>query len=142
MREGPKLEFYVLNHDFNEKKIYHYNIFNNIRVYENVVRETRKYLRSPKKYKKVKFQFGDEPQVVLYGKEAYVDEIRSIVMWQEWSRCEYEISVGYAFEDDASKLEKWDCYKQFEPNKEMVCDYILAQYKKWQKEQKDNSAKK
>ena len=29
-----KLHFYVLNYDFNNHKVIHYNIFNNIRVHE------------------------------------------------------------------------------------------------------------
>ena len=52
MEKGPKLEFYVLNEEFNTGKIGHYNIFNNRLVYDYVVKETRKYLRSPKKYKR------------------------------------------------------------------------------------------
>lgn len=141
MEKGPKLEFYVLNEEFNTGKIGYYNIFNNRSVYDCVVKETRKYLRSPKKYKRYISGFGKEESKYIYGKEAYVDEIRSIIMWQEWSRVEYEISVGPLFEQDPTKYEKWDCYKQFLPNKELVADYILNQYRKWQKEQK-NSTKK
>ena len=50
-------------------------------------------------------------------------------MWQEWSRCEYEISVGDAFEEDVNKLEKWDCYKQAEPNMEVITDMCIKRVK-------------
>ena len=140
MRE-VELKFYVLNYDWNANKVVNYNIFNNINVYESTIREAKKYLRNPSKYKRYISGFGGEESYYLYGKEAFVDELRSIVSWQEWSRREYEISVGDAFETDLNKFEKWDCYRQFEPNKELVADYVLAQVRKWQKEQKKNSVK-
>lgn len=138
MRE-VELKFYVLNYDWNANKVVNYNIFNNINVYESTVREAKKYLRNPSKYKRYISGLGGEESYYLYGKEAFVDELRSIVSWQEWSRREYEISVGDAFETDLNKFEKWDCYRQFEPNKELVADYVLAQVRKWQKEQKKDS---
>ncbi len=38
-------EFYVLNYDFNKKKVVNYNIFNNIRVQEWTERAVKKYLK-------------------------------------------------------------------------------------------------
>ena len=132
----PKLEFYVLNYNWNAKKVVNYNIFNNINVYETAVREAKKYLRNPGKYKHYVMGFGKDESYYLYGKEAFIEELRMTVSWQERSRREYEISVGDAFETDLEKFEKWDCYQQFEPNKELVADYVLNQVRKFLKEQK------
>ena len=127
MIEGPKLEFYVLNYDWNKKKVFNYNIFDNYSVYKCVVKETKKYLRAPRKYK---FKRFDETETI-YGFDALVKEIDRIVRWQEWARCEYEIYVGDAFEEDVSKYEKWDCYQQFTPNKEMFTQYVIKQVRNY-----------
>ena len=98
-----QFEFYVLNYDFNKKKVVNYNIFNNIRVQEWTEKAVRKYLRSPKKFKYESF-FNKE---VIYGFDALVREIDGIIKWGEWSKREYEIGVCDAFETDINKLEKW-----------------------------------
>ena len=102
-----KLQFYVLNYDFNKRQIVHYNIFNNIHVYEST-------LELIKDYNDNKYSFDE-----------FVKELINIVKWQEWSRREYEISVGDAFEEDLDKFEKWDCFEQFKPNAEMFAHYLL-----------------
>lgn len=135
MRE-VNLEFYVLNYNWNENKVVNYNIFNNIHVYEFTIKAVKKYLRNQSKYSKTIYGYGDKETKILYGKEAFVEELRSIIQWQEWSRREYEISVGDAFESDINKMEKWDCYQQFLPNKELVADYVINQYRKFKKKTK------
>ena len=137
-----QFEYYVLNYDCNKKCVEHFNVFRNINVQERTEKEIKKYLRNPKKYKRESYH-----KETLYGFKALCEEIRSIIMWQEWSRREYEISVSDAFvlevEDIYNsidsfrsledlkeelekqvkrnpKLEKWDCYKQCEPNIEMI----------------------
>lgn len=102
-----KLQFYVLNYDFNKKKVVHYNIFNNIHVYNSTLELINDY------YDK------------KYSFEEFVNELTKIVQWQEWARREYEISVGDAFETDITKFEKWDCFEQFKPNIEMFAHYLL-----------------
>lgn len=103
----PNFEFYVLNYDFNSKKVVLFNTFNNINVYNNAVALTQDYFNGETSYNN------------------YVDELRCIIMREEWSRREYEISVGDAFETDINKLEKWDCYKQCEPNMEAIADMCI-----------------
>ena len=127
-----QFEFYVLNYDFNKKKVINYNIFNNIRVQEWTEKAVRKYLRSPKKFKYESF-FNKE---VIYGFDALVREIDGIIKWGEWSRREYEISVGDAFESDINKLEKWDCYAQAKPNMVIIAHEVIRQYKEQLKEEK------
>lgn len=128
-------EFYVLNYDINSKKVFNYNIFNNIRVYEAVEKEVKKYLRAPKKYTYKSFMDGN----VYYGFEAFCKELDSIIRWQEWSRIQYEISVGEPFETDCNKLEKWDCYMQCRPNIPMIAREVIYQYKQHKKESKDKT---
>ena len=128
-----QFEFYVLNYDFNRRKVVNYNIFNNILVQERVEKAIKKYLRAPKKFKYESFHKGVEP---LYGFDALVKEIDSTIHWQEWSRSEYECSVGYAFETDCSKLQKVDCYMQAHPNAEIITHTVLRQYKEQLKKER------
>ena len=120
-----QFEYYVLNYDTNKKKVIPYNIFRNINVQECTEREIKKYLRSPKNYTYKSFDGKDE----IYGFDGFVKDIDHIIRWQEWSRREYEVSVGDAFEDDCEKLEKWDCYGQAHMNIEMIAHEVIRQYK-------------
>lgn len=128
IENGPKFEFYVLNRDINRKKIINFNIFWNIRVYENTLKEVKKYVRSPKTYCYKSFMKDQEP---IYGFEAFCEELRSIIRWQEWGRCEYEIAVGDHMNDDLSRYEKWDCFMQAEPNIEVIAREVIYQYKEF-----------
>ena len=156
-----QFEFYVLNYDFNKKKVVNYNIFNNIRVQEWTERAVKKYLRAPKKFSYT--PFGKDVETI-YGFDALVKEIDSIIAWQERGRREYEVSVGDAFiteirdivrevergsltndnlydelkktEKHNAKLEKWDCYEQAKPNMKMITYEVIRQYKE-QKKVKD-----
>ena len=127
-----QFEFYVLNYDFNKKKVVNYNIFNNIRVQEWTEKEVRKYLRAPKKYKHI-VQYENKilgrEEIAIYGFDALVEEIDRTIKWGEWSKREYEISVGDAFETDINKLEKWDTYSQAHPNAEIIAYTVIRQYK-------------
>ncbi len=128
-----KFEYYVLNYDFNKQQVEHFNIFRNIYVQEHVEKAIRKYLRSPKSYKYENYGNGG----TIYGFDGLCADIERTIMWQEWGRREYEISVGDAFEDDCSKLEKWDCFMQAKPNIPMIVRECIYQYK----EQKKNGQK-
>ena len=156
-----QFEYYVLNYDFNKKKVVNYNIFNNIIVQERTEKAVKKYLRCPKKFKYEPFSKYAE---ILYGFEALCKEIESIIRCEEWSRCEYEIAVGSLFtteirdvvrevergnlavenlydelkkqEQRNFKLEKWDCFGQAKPNMKMITYEIIRQYKE-QKKEKD-----
>lgn len=126
-----QFEFYVLNYDCNKRKVEMFNIFRNIHVQECTEKAVKKYLRSPKNFKYESFHKDIEP---IYGFEALVKEIDSIIRWQEWSRRQYEISVSDAFETDIDNLEKWDCYMQAQPNVEMITREVIYQYKQQKKE--------
>ena len=102
----------------------------NCYVQEYTEKAIKKYLRSPKNYKYERY--GED---TLYGFEGLCQEIERIIQWQEWGRCEYEISVGDAFEKDCSKLEKWDCYMQAKSNIPMIARECIYQYKEQRKEE-------
>ena len=55
---------------------------------------------------------GKDNETIIYGFEGFCRKLKMIIMCEENSRREYEISVGDAFETDCNKLEKWDCYNQ------------------------------
>ena len=105
-----QFEWYVLNEYFNRNhSIEPYNIFNNIRVNE----ETNNLCV---KYKRDKMSF-----------ENFTEELRKVIMWQEWSRCEYEIMVGGLF-SDMNDYQKIDCYQQALPNMKIIAKYVLEEY--------------
>lgn len=127
-----QFEYYVLNYNPNAKKIEPFNIFRNYYVQEYTEKAIKKYLRSPKNYKYVvqhKNDFLGREEIAVYGFDALVKEIDSIIKWREWSKREYEISVGDAFETDINKLEKWDTYSQAHPNAEIIAYTVIRQYK-------------
>lgn len=117
-------EYYVLNYDHNKGEVYLFNIFRNIHVYEKTKEEVKKYLKDPEKYSR-----EDSTGKKVFGFEAFCKELASIIMWQEWSRYEYEISAGAPFEKNPEKLEKWDCWMQCAPNIEMIAREVIYQYK-------------
>ena len=132
-----QFEYYVLNYNPNAKKIEPFNIFRNCYVQEYTEKAVRKYLRSPKNYKYVvqhKNDFLGREEIAVYGFDALVKEIDSIIAWQERGRREYECSVGDAFTTDCNKLEKWDCYMQTKPNIPMIARECIYQYKEQRKE--------
>jgi hypothetical protein len=127
-----EFKWYVLNYNINAKKVEMFNIFSNWSLKEAVEKEIRKYLRAPNKYVYKDYWQDSE----IKGFEGFCKEIESLIMWQEWGRVEYEISVGEPFEKDVSKLEKWDCYQQCEPNIEAIVYTVIRQYKEQIKNKK------
>lgn len=104
--------YYALNYNFNERKIEFFNVFNNILVYEHTVKAVNDYWKGK------------------YTLEEFINELDHIIMWQEWSRCEYEIAVGYLFEEDTDKFEKIDCYQQAHANIDLIAQQVINEFKK------------
>ena len=130
-------EYYVLNYNHNAKKVEMFNIFNNYLLNDAVQKEVKKYIRSPKKYTIRKFDFTTQSYNELSGFEAFKTEILDLIKWQEYGRYEYEIGVTEAFANGESKIEKWDCYMQCEPNIETICFAIIKQYQSSKKKRKE-----
>lgn len=125
-----QFEFYVLNFNINKQQAEMFNIFRNHRVNEAVEAEVKKYIKLGNKYT---CPFTAEDNKTLTGFNALVYEVDNIIMWQEWSRCEYEISVGSLFDETGQTFEKWDCYRQAHANKEAIARECLYQYKQHHK---------
>lgn len=137
---GPNFEFYVVNENFNQKKMVMWNIFNNCIIYDWTLQAVKKYVRSPQKFKRVKWGHSEEDRTI-YGFEAFCEELRGIFMHELWSRCEYEfcISPWICRDDELQKrTEKWDGFKQVEPNIPVIAREVIYQYKLWKKENKSN----
>lgn len=111
-------EWYVLNNSWYDTKKFEgypytggkikpFNIFANGPLLE----ETRKLCD---RYKRYNMSFDD-----------FVEELRSLVLWQEWARCEYEILVGDLFDGKQYKI---DCYQQVLPNIRILAKYVLQTY--------------
>ena len=129
-----------MNYNPNTKKIEPFNIFRNYYVQEYTEKAIKKHLRSPKNYKYVvqhKNDFLGREEIAVYGFDALVKEIDSIIAWQERGRREYECSVGDAFTTDCNKLEKIDCYYQSKPNMKIIAREVIFQYKKQLKEKNE-----
>ena len=104
--------FYALNYDFNGRKVEFFNVFNNILVYDYTVKAVKDYWKGK------------------YTLEEFTKELDHIIMWQEWSRCEYEIMVGDLFEQDPNNYEKIDCYQQAHANIDLIVQQVINEFKK------------
>lgn len=134
--ENIYFTFYTKRYDINHHKIEDWNIFNNWLVEDAVRKEVRKYLRNPSKYKCSKYSYATNEEEIIFGFDGLCRELDSIFKWQFWSRVEYEFSMGAPFEEDATRLEKIDCYSALKPNIPMIAREVIYQYKQQVKEQK------
>ncbi|WP_270592280.1 hypothetical protein [Faecalibacillus intestinalis] len=153
---NPKFQFYVLNYDHNKNKVVNFDIFNNWHVYNEVLKEVKKYCRSANKYAFTRHRMSGKE--TYYGFEGLCAAI-DFALRDEWSRCEYEIIVDGLFshsqpkenetkdekikrlEKDLNSGEKWDCYQQAIPNIEIIAREVIYQYKQWDKQRKLNKDK-
>lgn len=101
------MEWYVLNYNFNSKKIEPINIFN----YGNFLKDIKEIY---KKYIERKEDI-----------EFFENKINSELLYYFWSKREYEISVGDLFEKDLEKYEKIDVYYQVKMNFKAFIEYLL-----------------
>ena len=97
------MEWYVLNYDFNKKQIIKFNIFNNIKFYSGVKELLESYTDI----------------------DDFVSGLTSLLRYCFWCKREYEISVADAFEEDLSKYEKIDVYRQVAPNLKLIANLII-----------------
>ena len=100
------LEWHVLNYDFNGKKVENFNIFRSSRFVDGVKKLLDNY-----------FTFED-----------FVEKLENELRYSFWSKREYEIFVGDAFEEDLNKYEKIDIYSQVKPNVRILAKYIIDNY--------------
>lgn len=102
------MEWYVLNYDFNRKKVYNFNIFNSVRFSEGVERLLNDFITM----------------------DDFIEKLTSQVKYCFWSKREYEISVSDLFEQDLDKYEKIDVAYQVLPNIKVLAEYIINYHNK------------
>lgn len=105
MSRDKKLEWYVLRHDFNKKKIIRYNVLKNWE-------EDLKIARRKKKFD---------------SKETLKEWLRKELMYYFWSKSEHEIAVGGLFSKYPEEFEKIDIWYQIELNLDIMTDYIIKE---------------
>lgn len=105
------MKWYVLNYDWNNQKVIQMNIFNSVRFSRGIDRLLK----------------DNKDTELTY--EDFKEQVRISLLSAFWSKREYEISVGDAFEQDITKLEKWDIYAQVLPNLDILTKYILNDLK-------------
>jgi hypothetical protein len=54
-----------------------------------------------------------------------MNEIDSLAKYCFWSKREYEISVGDAFDENLDNYEKIDVYRQVAMNISIITDYVI-----------------
>ena len=111
-----ELNWYVLNYDFNNKKVVDFNIFDSYR-FSNGVMDLVNEIKSDAKYILV----GE------YDYDYFVKKLEDEARYAFWSKREYEISVSDAFETNLDMYEKIDVYRQVSMNIKQLADYIIAQ---------------
>ena len=102
-KKNVKLEWYVLEHDFNSKNIINYNVLAHIDIDDLHKRVVKK-----KEIKNV-----EELKVFLRNKMFY----------HFGSRAEHEIMVGGLFSNE-EEYEKIDAFRQIEMNLDQMTDYV------------------
>lgn len=100
-----KLEWYVLNHDFNADKIKNQNIF-----LMSDVDELKKARKNGK--------FTNKNELKEFLKRRFMNNY--------WCKAECEILVGGLF-SKSEKFEKIDMYRQIEMNLDQITDYVINQ---------------
>lgn len=101
------MEWYVLNYNFNLKKIEPINIFN----YGNFLKDIKEIYK----------EYIEKKEDI----EFFENKINSELLYHFWSKREYEISVGDLFEKDLEKYEKIDVYYQVKMNFKVFIEYLL-----------------
>lgn len=100
--KNKKLQWFVLNWDFNSNKLYYMNIFDN-----SFKEDLYKFYRSKK----------------LKSLQDLKDFIERYCRWRFWARREYEILVGDLSSKDEDFV-KVDVYQQVEKNLDRITEYV------------------
>lgn len=95
-------EFNVLYFDFNTKELKPYNI-----ITKNLLAEFKKKTKS------------------LTSTEEKKKILDDYFLYYYWSRREYELFIGDAFEEDISKYKKVDIYTQIQMNFDVIYNLVI-----------------
>ena len=99
-------EFNVLYFDFNAKELKPYNI-----ITEDLLKEFKKKTKTLTSIK---------------DKKKVLDDY---FLYYYWSRREYELFIGDAFEEDISKYNKVDIYTQIQMNFDVIYKLVVSAIK-------------
>lgn len=99
------MEWYVLNENFNEKKIEHFNIFDSWTFSEAVKNLLTNFITF----------------------EDFVEKLDKELKYAFWSKAEYEILIMGLFDEKAIKI---DVYSQVKPNIKILANYIIDEHNK------------
>lgn len=102
------MKWYVLNYNFNKKEVENFNIFESHRFFKCVEKLLKEYITF----------------------EDFKEKLDKDLMYCFWSKREFEISVGDAFEENLNKYEKIDVYRQLKPNLDILAKYIIDKHNK------------
>jgi hypothetical protein len=97
------MEWYVLNYDFNGKRIEQFNIFRSVRFCEGVKKLLDEFITM----------------------DDFIEKLTSQVKYCFWCKREYEISAGDLYEHDLNKYERVDVSDQVLPNIKALAEYIV-----------------
>lgn len=106
MKKKVKLEYYVLNGDFNENTIKPYNVLGD-------------WIIDFVSTNKNKFNSHEELR----------DLLKHEFMYYYWCKSEYEIMVGGLFDKYPDDFKKIDIWSQIEPNLDLITSYIEKEMK-------------
>lgn len=95
-------EFNVLYFDFNAKELKPYNI-----ITKNLIEEFKKKTKT------------------LTSTEEKKRVLDDYFLYRYWSKREYELFIGDAFEEDISKYEKVDIYTQIQMNFDVIYNLVV-----------------
>ena len=100
MRKYP-FAFYALA--YRNGKMEFINIFDNLYIYDNVVKALHSFLSFDELKK----------------------EILCIMKHELWARAQYEFAAGYKFETDVNNLVAIDCYDQVKANIDIILNMCM-----------------
>ena len=107
-RKNVKLEWYVIEYDFNRNEIYYENVFMD-RIVEELIKElVKKHITN---YEELK------------------DKLTREFRYYYMSKAEHELIVGDLFAKDADDFYKIDVWYQLEPNMDRICEYVIRELK-------------
>lgn len=98
------LKWYVLNYDFNDRKVKPYNVLGN---WDDKIRKARKKMKTRAELK---------------------EWLNKEFMYYYWSKSECETIMGGFFETP-DEMEKVDIYTQLKPNLDVITDYVITTLK-------------
>lgn len=100
------MKWYVLNYDWNRKKVCSFNIFDSCRFSQSVNKLLDNFVTMDK----------------------FIEDLTKEVKYCFWSKREYEISAGDAFDTNLDNYEKIDVSQQVLPNIDALAKYIIDKH--------------